>query len=108
MKGDEEQMAHKVKGAKGKIILLRAHQLNTFYGPPGDKLCTEVVIRLDTVPKLAFGIPLMPSEHLPSREAMYRLALEAFKNRWTVRIDYWETGKNNHVMFRIWVEESGL
>lgn len=90
--------------AKGKITLLRVHDLDTGYGPPSDRINTEAVIWLDTKPGFAFGFQLRNDTKLPARQGMLDLLRDAFEHNWIVNIDYnISPGKKNGVVLRVWL-----
>lgn len=94
-------------GATGKITMLRTHDIGTKYGPPTDQIDVEAVIQLDTKPGMAFGFQLRNDNQRIAREGMLDLIRDAFRNNWTVRIDYSITPpKKNGVIIRVWVEKN--
>jgi hypothetical protein len=96
------------KGTKGKITLLRANDLGHVWGPPGDRLETEVVVRLDSAPDMGFGIDLKPGDqNLPSRLAMLSLLRDAYVHDLTVEIGFnIDEGKKNGHLTRIQFDRS--
>ena len=92
--------------ASGKITLLRVHDVGTGYGPTADFIDVEAVIQLDTKPGSAFGFQLRNDNERVSREAMLNLLRDAFRNNWTVSIDYnIDPNKKNGVIIRAWVQK---
>ncbi len=92
--------------ARGKITLLRTHDVGTKYGPPTDQIDVETVIQLNTKPGMAFGFQLRDDAQRVTREGMLDLLRDAFRNNWTVSIDYTITQpKKNGVIIRVWVEK---
>ena len=92
----------KLKNAVGKVSFLRVHALKTGYGPPTNYLDGEVVIKLKSKPNMAFGFQLRDDAQRPVRRAMFDLIRDAFKNDWTIHIDYWiDTGKTTGIIHRI-------
>lgn len=88
----------------GKITMLRVHDVGTKYGPPTDQIDVEAVIQLDTKPGMAFGFQLRNDNQRVTREGMLNLLRDAFKNNWTVSIDYnIDPQKKNGVIIRVWV-----
>jgi hypothetical protein len=88
----------------GKVTLLRVHDVGTAYGPPTDKIDVEVIVWLDSQPGKAFGFQLRDDGNRPARQGMLDLLRDAFRNNWTVTIDYnIDPGKNNGVIIRTWV-----
>jgi hypothetical protein len=93
--------------AKGKITMLRVHDVGTKYGPPSDQIDVEVVIWLDTKPGSAFGFQMRTDNQRVTRGGMLDLLRDAFRNNWTVSIDYNITPpKKNGVIIRVWVEKT--
>jgi hypothetical protein len=89
--------------AEGKIEFLRVHDLGTGYGGANDFLDAEVIIKLSTS-NYRFGFQLRQDKYLPARQAMLDLLMTAFRNNWSVRIDYMrEEGKNHHRMYLVWL-----
>jgi hypothetical protein len=89
-----------VLGARGRIVLLRVHDVGTAYGPPVDRIDGEVVIQLDTEPGRAFGFQLRNDANLPVRRRMLGLLRDAFANDRPVAIDYLRTGQHNGTLIR--------
>jgi hypothetical protein len=74
-----------LQGRKGKISFLRVNELNNVYGSPSDFLNTEVVVKLDTVPDMAFGFELRAGDpNLPARLAMLSMFRDAFVHQLSV------------------------
>ncbi|MPR36190.1 hypothetical protein [Salmonirosea aquatica] len=93
--------------ARGRITLLRTHDVGTKYGPPTDQIDVETVIQLDTKPGMAFGFQLRDDNQRVTREGMLDLLRDAFRNNWPVSIDYIITPpKKNGVIIRVWVEKT--
>lgn len=90
--------------AKGKVTLLRVHEVGSKYGPPTDQIDVEVIIWIDNQPGKAFGFQLRNNNNQPVRQGMLDLLRDAFNYNWTVTIDYEiDTGKKNGVIRRIWL-----
>lgn len=90
--------------SSGKITMLRVHDVGTRYGPANDQIDVEAVIQLDTKPGMAFGFQLRNDNQRVTREGMLNLLRDAFKNNWTISIDYnIEPQKKNGVIIRAWV-----
>ena len=85
-------------GHRGKLTLLRVHNVGTGYGPPNDYLDVEVVVWLDTEPNRAFGFQLRNDNSRPVRQGMLDLLRDAFDYNWTVDID-----ECDGVVFRVWL-----
>lgn len=93
--------------ARGKITLLRIHDVGTKYGPPTDQIDVEAIITLDSRPGMAFGLQLRNDNQRVTREGMVDLMRDAFRNNWPVSIDYTITPpKKNGVIIRVWVEKT--
>ncbi len=88
----------------GKIELLRVHDVGTKFGPPGDVLDAEVIVKISTDTSSSYGFQLRQDKYLPAREGMLQLLMDAFRNNWTVHMD-WDakTGAKNRRAFRVWV-----
>jgi hypothetical protein len=90
--------------SRGKITMLRVHDVGTKYGPPTDQIDVEVVIQLDTEPGKAFGFQLREDSKRLAREGMLHLLRDAFQSNQTVSIDYnLDAGKKNGVILRTWL-----
>lgn len=100
-----EANATTLYGAKGKLTLLRVHALGSGFGPPQDQIDVEVVIRLNSKPGESFGFQLRDNNNDTAvRRAMLDLLRDAFKNNWTVNIDYYmNPGKKNGILHRVWL-----
>jgi hypothetical protein len=86
----------------GTITFLRVHDLGSGFGPPGDFIDVEVVIKLDTAPDDAFGFQLRDDEHRPSRQGMLDLLRDAFFHDRSITIDYFLIpGRQNGVILRV-------
>jgi hypothetical protein len=93
--------------AKGRITMLRVHDVGTAYGPPNDRIDVEVVIWLDSKPGSAFGFQMRTDAQQVTRKGMLDLLRDAFKNNWPVSIDYTITlPKKNGIIIRAWVEKN--
>jgi hypothetical protein len=87
--------------SSGKVTFLRAHDVGTGWGPPSDYIDVEVVVKLDSSPKNAFGFQLRDDSNRPARAGMLDLLRDAFNHHWTVTLDYnIETGKSNGIIIR--------
>lgn len=96
-----------LENARGKITLLRIHDVGTKYGPPTDQIDVELVIWLDTKPGFAFGFQLRNDNQRVAREGMMELLRDAFRNNWQVSIDYnINPPKKNGIIIRTWVEKN--
>jgi len=88
-------------GARGRIVLLRVHDVGTGFGPPVDRIDGEVVVQLDTEPGRAFGFQLRKDANLPVRRRMLAVLRDAFANDRPVAIDYLRTGQHNGTLIRV-------
>ncbi len=90
--------------ARGRITLLRVHDVATAYGPPTDRIDVEVVTTLDTEPGKAFGFQLRADTKLAARQAMLDLLRDAYANNWIVAFDHiTPAGKKNGTIIRVWL-----
>lgn len=88
--------------SSGKINFLRVNDVGTGYGPPTDFIDAEVVIHLDTQPGKAMGFTLRNDANRAAHAAMLDLLRDAYKNNWTVSIDYdIPDGKTNGMIIRV-------
>ena len=91
---------------RGRLTLLRVHDVGTRYGPPSDQIDVEVVIHLDTQPGKAFGFKLRNDTNALAHQGMLDLLRDAFENNWVVSIDYHiDPGKKHGVIIRVWVSK---
>ena len=89
-----------VLAARGKLTLLRVHDVGTAYGPPSDRIDGEVVIALDTEPGRAFGFQLRRDANLAARQRLLALLRDAFANDRPLLIEYLRTGRHNGTLIR--------
>ena len=90
--------------ARGKLTVLRVHDVGTGFGPPTDFIDVEVVIGLDSQPGKFFGFQLRNDAKLPARQGMLDLLRDAFDRNLIVNIDFFQRpGKTNHILFRTWL-----
>ena len=68
-----------IHAAEGRLSFLRVHDAGTKFGPPGDQLDVEVVVRLDTRADMAFGFQLRPDSSEATRKGMLDTLRTAFK-----------------------------
>jgi hypothetical protein len=100
IRGDEA-MVPCVFAAEGRLSFLRVHDVGTGFGPPGDQLDVEAVVRLDTDPSMAFGFQLRADGHEAARKGMLDALRTAFKRNRPVRLDYSRTGLTSGVIIRV-------
>jgi hypothetical protein len=87
--------------SRGKLTFLRVHDRGTRYGPPGDSIDVEVVIKLDTEPGKAFGFQLRDDGDGPARRGMLDLLRDAMTLNSDVLVDYnLDPGLNNGIIIR--------
>lgn len=84
----------------GKITLLRVHDVGTGFGPPGDAIDVEVVVRLDQFPDRSFGFQLRPDSHEGARRGMLDVFRHAFNEHQTIRLDFVDSGGKNATLIR--------
>jgi len=87
--------------ATGVPTFLRVHDPGTGYGPPGDFLDAEVIVKLNSEPAKAFGFQLRDDPAEGARQGMLAQLLTAFRKNRTVRIDYIRTGLHNGRAIRV-------
>jgi hypothetical protein len=86
---------------RGRIQLLRVHEIGSGFGPPGDVLDAEVIVLLDTAPGRAFGFQLRRDPALAMRRRMFSLLQNAFRHDRVVQLDYLRTGPQNGKIIRV-------
>jgi hypothetical protein len=72
---------------KGAVKMLRVHEHDTCYGPPGHQLKEDCIITLDSEPGLAFGLDISGA-NTPAGKRMLNLLREAFHQRFPIEIEY--------------------
>lgn len=91
-----------VQEATGLITFLRANDLGTAYGPSGDRIDVEAVVKLDSTPDQAYGFQLRNDQFRPSRQAMFDLLREAHFQGRAVTLHYLlSPGKRNGTLTRV-------
>jgi hypothetical protein len=88
-----------VLAIEGIPIFVRVHDAGGF-GPPTDRIDGEVVVRLDTAPRKAFGFQLRANVDEKDHAGMLALLRSAFARGRRVRIEYVRTGLRNGRAFR--------
>jgi len=92
--------------SRGRLTMLRVHDVGTKYGPPSDQIDVEVVIQLDSRPGMAFGFKLRSDTNALAHQGMLDLLRDALENQWVVNIDYsLDQDKKNGVIIRTWVKK---
>lgn len=71
----------------GQITFLRANEVGDKFGPPGDNISAEMIVRLDSRPDEAYGLQLRPGEDAIAHAAMSNLLRDAFLNEIRVTLD---------------------
>ena len=77
-----------VLAMEGRVTELRAHERGSMFGPPTDRIDVEVVFRLDTDPRKAFGFQLRQDAKEPARRSMLDVLRDAFQGGGGIRVDY--------------------
>jgi photosystem II stability/assembly factor-like uncharacterized protein len=86
---------------KGKISFLRVHAPGSKYGGDPDVLDADVIVRLQSHPKIAMGFKLRPGQDEASAQGMLDLLRDAFTNDETVQIEYEKMGLNIGRIIRV-------
>lgn len=97
----DEAMVVCVFAVEGNLSFIRVHDVGTGFGPPGDQIDAEVVVRLDTEPDKAFGFQLRSDSNEAAREGMLDILRTAFNRNKRVRLDYLRTGLTSGVIIRV-------
>jgi photosystem II stability/assembly factor-like uncharacterized protein len=87
--------------AEGIVSSIRVHEVGSGFGPPGDVIDGEIVIKLNTWPGRAFGFSLRNDTDKRAHRGMLKLLRTAFKYDTRVRIDYVRTGLRNGLIIRV-------
>ncbi len=90
-----------VFAAEGRVKFLRVHDVGTKFGPPGDQLDVEVVVKLDSEPDMAFGVQLRADTHEAAGKGMLDILRTAFTRNNRVGLDYSRTGLTTGVIIRV-------
>ncbi|AFL82114.1 hypothetical protein Aeqsu_2661 [Aequorivita sublithincola DSM 14238] len=94
--------AQQVEATIGKVILLRLSDVGDKYGPSGDKIDAEVIMKIDSKPDNAFGFQLRKDSNELTHTAMFEMLQYAYANNVNVRIEYTRlAGKKNFILFRV-------
>lgn len=80
----------------GQISFLRSNELGDRFGPPGDSIEAEVVVRLNSHPDEAYGLQLRKGNDEIAHTVMSDLLRDAFLNDIPVTLDV-EIGIGNDV-----------
>jgi len=93
-----------IKQARGKLTMLRVHDLGTKFGPSRDQIDVEVVIKLDSQPDMAFGFQLRNDRNFPAHKQILDLLRQAFNNNLYVFIYYKiKQDRKNGVIISAWL-----
>ncbi len=99
-----------IKQASGKVNFIRVHEVGGKYGPPSDQIDAEVIIKFNNIPGKAFGFKLRNDTNESVRNGMLDILRDAFKNDYTVTIDYKAKDGNdvrpadkNGLILRVWI-----
>jgi len=93
--------------SKGKVTLLRVHDVGSRFGPPRDQIDAEVVFQLSTKPDNFFGFQLRDDRQRAARQGMLDLLRDAFNHGWDLEVVYdLEDGRKNAIAMRVWVTRS--
>ena len=93
--------------SKGKVTLLRVHDVGSRFGPPRDQIDAEVVFQLSTKPDNFFGFQLRDDRQRAARQGMLDLLRDAFNHGWDLEVVYdLEDGRKNAIAKRVWVTRS--
>lgn len=86
---------------EGKLSFLRIHDVGGKYGPPNDILDTEIIVKLDTDSRMAFGLQLRPGNLEITQTGMLNQLRDAFKKDFKIRLEYVKTGINSGTILRV-------
>ena len=90
-----------VLAAEGTVTELRAFDRGTMFGPPSDRIDVEVVFRLSSDPRKAFGFQLREDAREQVHRSMLDVLRDAFRNNGRIRVDYSRSGIRNNVAIRV-------
>ena len=86
---------------EGRLTLLHVHDVGTGYGSPHDHLDTEVIVRLDSEPRKAFGFKLRTDHTEPAHKRMLDVLRDAFADDRRVQLTYMRQGLNMGILQRV-------
>jgi hypothetical protein len=86
---------------RGKVSMLRVHEVGTGYGNANDFLDAEVIVRLDSTGNLALGFQLRAGSTGEQRRAMLRVLRDAIVHDERVTIEYTRTGFRTGTIVRV-------
>jgi hypothetical protein len=90
-----------LQATRGRITLLRVHDVATGYGPPYDRLDAEIVVWLDAEPNKAFGLKLRRDADGPAAAGMLDLLRDCFNDARPVNLDFVRTGCRSGEIVRV-------
>ncbi len=91
-------MAVKLYGKEVELESLQVRPIGWQYGPPQDRIDSEVIITVRGEPQNAYGFQLRKDDNEKTHAGMLDLLRDAFNNDWTVYVEYnidYEAGKKN-------------
>ena len=62
----------------GELTLLRVHEVGSKFGPRGDQIDVEVVVKISSEPNRSFGFTLREDSKLPAHTGMLNILRDAF------------------------------
>lgn len=85
----------------GKVASLRVSERDDKFGPAGDNVTAEVIVKLDREPDRAFWFRLLSDANLPVRRGYLDLLRDALTHGHEVHLDFnLPTGKSNGEIIR--------
>jgi len=87
--------------AVGKPTFLRVHDPGTGYGPLGDSMDVEVVVKLDTDSQKSFGFELRSDTNETRHRGMLDTLRDAFNRNQQVQLGYTVVGRTSNQIFRV-------
>jgi photosystem II stability/assembly factor-like uncharacterized protein len=98
---DTDSPVGSILALEGAVRELRVVGLGSMFGPPDDRIDAEVVFRLDTDQRLAFGFQLRNDTKEPARRGMLDVLRGAFRGNGRIRVEYRRSGIRNNVVVRV-------
>jgi photosystem II stability/assembly factor-like uncharacterized protein len=90
-----------LQATRGRIVLLRVHDVGTRYGPSYDSLDVEVVVWLDSEPEKTFGMKLRRDADGPAAAGMLDVLRDCFRHDRPVQLDFVRTGCRSGEIVRV-------
>ncbi len=90
-----------VVNTSGRVTLLRAHDVGTGFGPPGDQLDADAIVQLDGAPGMSFGFTLRPGADASTHAGMFDTLRDAVRRNRPVVLDYVRTGFRSGRVIRV-------